>query len=79
MRGTNGCTLQRSAIDCVTLCAPWCKGASETYLNVTSFAGVAAGALAREPSNIVDALATINAGIGFALVVLEVAQLTGES
>lgn len=46
---------------------------------MTSFAGVASGALAGEAADIVDALAAIDAWVRFTLVVLKVAQLAGES
>lgn len=52
---------------------------TNTHLDMTAFSRVAAGAFAREATNVVDALTTVDARIRFALVVLEVAQLTGKS
>lgn len=52
---------------------------AKVHLDVTAFSRVAAGAFAREATNVVDALTTVDARIRFALVVLEVAQLTGKS
>lgn len=42
-------------------------------------AGVAAGALAREAADVVDALAPVDARVRLALVVLKVAQLAGKA
>lgn len=52
---------------------------AKVHLDMTAFSRVAASAFAREATNVVDALTTVDAGIRFALVVLEVAQLTGKS
>lgn len=55
---------------CVCMC---------TYFDVAPFARIAARTLAGKSADMVRTLATVQARIRLALVVLEVAQFTGES
>lgn len=50
-----------------------------THFYLTPFALVTIGAFARKTANVISALSTIQAWIRFALIVLEVTPLTGET
>jgi hypothetical protein len=55
-----------------------CKCLCMTCLDVAPLALIAFGALAREAPDVIDTLSIIDAWIGIALVVLEVAQVPGK-
>lgn len=52
---------------------------AKVHLDVAPFSRIASSALAREASNVVDALTAVDARIRLAFIILKVAQLSGKS